>query len=93
MSENVIQTFQSHKEELDEDDLWSGILAAVTCAVHATAHTTLRTTPVKFVFGRDAVSNTKFETSWQAIQQRKQAIMNENDARENKKQTPHTHRV
>ena len=79
-SGNIIQNFQLHKEELDEDDPWSGVLATAACAVHATAHTTLQATPVELVFRHDAVSNIKFEANWQAIKECKQVLTNENDA-------------
>ena len=56
-------------------------------------HAALPATPVQLVFGRDAVSNVKFEADWKAIKERKQALMNENDTKENEKQIPHTCRV
>ena len=48
---------------------------------------------MQLVYGRDAVLNTLFEADWQAIKQRKQALINKNNARENKKRTPHTYKV
>ena len=65
---NVIRTFQVQESTyLDEDDPWSGILAATMFAVRATYHTTLQATPTQLVFGRDAILNTQFEANWNLI--------------------------
>ena len=47
---NIIRTFDL--DELDEEDPWSGILAAAMFALRATFHTTLQATPMQLVFGR-----------------------------------------
>ena len=62
-------------------------------AVRATYHTTLQATPSQLVFGRDAILNTKFEANWKYIQQRKQAIINKNNAAENKSRQQYQYRV
>ena len=45
------------------------------------------------VFGRDAILNTVFEANWQLIKERKQKIINLNNARENARRISHTYRV
>ena len=89
---NVIRTFQVHDSYLDEDDPWSGILAAVMFAVRATYHTTLKATPSQLVFGRDAILNMQFEANWNFIREHKQRIIKKNNQRENAKRIEHTYR-
>jgi transposase InsO family protein len=64
---NIIRTFQVGSIELDEDDPWSGVLAATMFATRATYHTTTQATPAQLVFGRDAILNKKFEVNWKLI--------------------------
>jgi hypothetical protein len=90
---NMIRSFQVGKMEVDEDDPWSGILAAVMFATRATYHTTIQATPAQLVFGRDAILNTKFEANWNYIRQRKQELINQNNQRENNKRIPHHYKV
>ena len=53
---NMIKTFRIYdREDLDEQDPWSGILAAIMFGIRATYHTTLEATPIQLVFGRDAI--------------------------------------
>jgi transposase InsO family protein len=42
---NIIRTFELHKNYLDEDDPWKGILAATAFEIRATYHTTLQKSP------------------------------------------------
>jgi hypothetical protein len=90
---NMVRTFQINKADLDENDPWSGILAAVMFATRATYHTTTQATPTQLVFGRDAILNTKFEANWRYIRQRKQELINQNNQRENKKRIPHQYKI
>ena len=50
---DIIRTHQLNEIELDEDNPWSGVLAAAMWATRATVHTTLQATPMQLVFGRD----------------------------------------
>ena len=91
---NVIRTFQVQESTyLDEDDPWSGILAATMFAVRATYHTTLQATPTQLVFGRDAILNTQFEANWNLIRERKQRIIRMNNKRENARRLSHTYHI
>jgi hypothetical protein len=90
---NIIRTHQVLDTELDEEDPWSGILAAAMYATRATIHTTLKATPMQLVFGRDAVLNTKFEADWKYIRDRKQKLIEQNNKRENAKRTGHVYQV
>ena len=72
---NVLRTFEVQKDELDEDDPWSGILAATMFATRATVHTTLQKTPMQLVFGRDAILNIAHDACWNLIKDRKQKLI------------------
>ena len=47
---------------------WSGILAATMFSVCATYHPTLQASPMKLVFGRDAILNIKHVVDWEHSQ-------------------------
>ena len=64
---NAIRTFQVQDAYLDEDDPWSGILAATMFAVRAMYHTTLQATPAQLVFSQDAILNIQFKANWNLI--------------------------
>jgi hypothetical protein len=84
---NVIRTFNVHA--MDQDDPWTGMLAAAMFAVRATHHTTLQASPMQLVFGRDAILNIKHVSNWEHIRERKQLRINENNKRENKSRREH----
>ena len=91
---NIIRTFQLQDDPyMDPAHPWAGILSAAMFALRATYHTTLQATPAQLVFGRDAILNTVFEANWQLIKERKQKIINLNNARENARRISHTYRV
>ena len=52
---NILRTFCIQDSQLDNEDPWSGILAATMFATRATVHTTLKATPMQLVFSRDAI--------------------------------------
>ena len=83
---NIIRTFQLDKAELDMDDPWEGILAAVIFALQSTVHTTLGATPMQLVFGCDAILNLLHEANWYLIKHRKQEQINKKQ-RQIKQQT------
>ena len=90
---NMIRTFEIENLYLDKRDPWSGILAATAYAVRSTYHTTLQATPGQLVFGRDMIFNTKHVANWKLIKERKQKMIDYNNARENKKRIAHTYHV
>jgi transposase InsO family protein len=69
---NIIRTF--NVQAMDQDDPWTGILAATMFAVRATCHTTLQASPMQLVFGRDAVLNVKHVSNWEHIRERKHSL-------------------
>ncbi len=87
---NMSHTFRVHDNDgIDEDDPWSGILAAMAFAARATAHTTSRAMPVQLVFGHDVILNTCHLADWQCIHEQRQESVNCSDMRENAKRLPH----
>ena len=76
---NIIRSFQIGQIEIDEQDPWSGVLAATMFATQATYHTTTQATPSQLVFGRDAILNIKFDANWNLICERKQRAINKNN--------------
>ena len=91
---NMIKTFKIYdREDLIEQDPWSGILAAIMFGVRATYHTTLEATPSQLVFGRDAILPIQYQENWKYIQDKKQKLIDMNNKRENKKRTPHEYKL
>ena len=88
---NIIRTFDL--DEVDEEDPWSGVLAATMFAVRATYHTTLQATPSQCVFGRDAILNIPFSVNWEKIKEQKQNKIKNNNKKENSKRIPHVYRI
>lgn len=75
------------------DDNLPGILSAVGFAIRSTIHTTLDATPAQLVFGRDSIHQVEFRADWNYIKARKQRRIDQNNAKENQKRTPHAYRV
>ena len=91
---NMIKTFKIYdREDLEEQDPWSGILAAIMFGVRATYHTTLEATPTQLVFGRDAILPIQHQADWKYIQNKKQKLIEVNNKRENKSRIPHEYKV
>ena len=91
---NMIKTFQIYdREDLEEQDPWSGILAAIMFGVRATYHTTLEATPSQLVFGRDAILPIQHQADWKYIQNKKRKLIELNNNRENKSRIPHEYKV
>ena len=82
---NMVRTFSVQDNNyIDENDPWSGILAAVAFAVRATVHTTTQASPSQLVFGRDAMYPINHQANWTYIQDRKKKLILANNERENK---------
>jgi hypothetical protein len=91
--EDALRTFQLEDLELNPNDPFRSYLAATCFAIHSTYHTTLGASPAQLVFQRDMILPIKFQADWMLIQQRRQAEINRNNARENKSRIPHTYKV
>jgi len=62
-------------------------------ALRSTVHTTTQHTPTQLVFNRDSIINVPIEANWQLIKQRKQALINKGNERENKLRKDHTYKI
>jgi hypothetical protein len=78
-------------QDVNPQEKWEGIIAAVGFAMRATVHTTMRATPMQLVFGRDAIHNVRFQANWKYIKERRQKLIIQNNDRENARRTPHTY--
>ena len=85
----MIRTWFVNDPDLDKDNPYAGLLAAVAFATRATIHTTLNATPSQLVFGRDAMLNMAFEADWATIRARKQKRIDDNNRRENATRKEH----
>ena len=91
---NYLSTLQMHTKEPDEHyEKVAGYLSAVSKAVNSTVHTTMNATPTQLVFRRDAFLPVAFTADWTYIAERKQRLIEQNNARENKKRRPHAYQV
>ena len=60
-------------------------------AIWSTVHTTMQHTPSQLVFGMDAIFNINQEANWQLIKQRKHALINEGNQKENRLRQSHVY--
>lgn len=92
---NLLRSFdlKDLEEGFTFGEAFEGLLSAVRFATRATVHTTLKATPMQLVFGRDAILNTTFEANWKYIKDRKQRLIDQNNARENAKRIPHVYNI
>ena len=60
-------------------------------AMRSTVHTTTQHTPSQLVFGRDVILNINQEANWQLIKQRKQALINKGNQKENRRRQSHVY--
>ena len=91
---NMIKTFQVNaKDDIDEEDPWSGILSAVMFALRSTYHTTLEAIPMQLVFGRDEILPIFHQADWKYIKAKKQRLINMNNKRENAKRITHEYQI
>jgi hypothetical protein len=74
-------------------DIQHELLAPVQCAMNSTYHTTLQGTSAQLAFHRDMIMSTSYMVHWQSIRQRRQAITDRDNLRENARRVPHTYSV
>ena len=60
-------SFQIQQMDIDNENLWEGILSSTMFAIGSAVHTTTQHTPSQLVFGRDAMLNINHEANWQLI--------------------------
>jgi len=74
-------------------DIQHELLAPVQWAMNSTYHTTLQATSAQLAFHRDMIMPTSYMAHWQSIRQRRQAITDRDNLRENARRVPHTYSV
>ena len=89
---NMMRTFDVPSTEKCQDQI-PGILSAISYGVRSTIHTTTRATPMQLVFGRDGILNVPHLANWKYIQSRKQAEINRNNIKENRKRRTYTYQL
>ena len=87
----IILTSKILEMDLDNVNPWEGILLSTMFAIQSTVHTTTQHTPSQLVFGRDAILNINQEANWQLIKQRKQALINKGNQKENRQRQSHVY--
>ena len=60
-------------------------------AIRSTVHTATKLTPSQLVFGMGMILNINQQSSWQSIKQRKQALVNKNNQKENRHTRSHVY--
>ena len=90
---NINLTFEIQQMYLDNENPWEGILSSTMFAIWSTVHTTTQHTPSQLVFGRDAILNINQEANWQFIKQRKQALINKGNQKQNQSSQSHVYRT
>ena len=61
---------------VDENDLWSGILATIAFAIISTENRLKGYSPVQILFGRDIIFPIKCKVYYALIRQQKEAYIN-----------------
>jgi transposase InsO family protein len=90
---NMIRTFDVDNIDLEDNDPFAGLVSAVCFAIRSTYHTTLQATPGQLVFGRDMIFPIEHIADWQLIKNRKQIMIDRNNAKENLKRIDYDYRA
>jgi cleavage and polyadenylation specificity factor subunit 1 len=90
---NMLRTFELESKDLDEENPFEEILAAVAWALRSTYHTVLDATPGQLVFGRDMLLPIQYKANWAAIALRRKEQIKRDNIRENKTRLPHQYTV
>ena len=72
------------RDSVDESDI-DEFIVNVAWAIRSTYHTVLKTTPGAAIFGRDMMFDIPYIADWTDIGKRRQALVDQNNARENKR--------
>jgi hypothetical protein len=90
---NMLRTFELQTKEIDKEDTWKGILAAVAWAIRSTFHTINEATPGQLVFGQDMIWNIQYQADWKYLKEKKQKLINKRNETENKNRKEHDYAV
>jgi len=88
--ENIIRNFSiANNDDIDDDDLWSGILGAVAFSLRAIVHTTSKAMPMQLVFVSRCHSQHPACSELNFIRGRKQSLIR----KDNRKRIPYEYKV
>ena len=90
---NILRTMELYEKDLDSNNPFGGILAAIMFAIRSTYNTTRNATPTQLVFRQHSILNIPIKANWDLIKQNKQKIINENNKKENKKRLNYQYQV
>ena len=83
----LLTFFKIQQMDLAHENAWKGILSSTMFAIRSKVHTTTHHTPSQLVFGRDAILSLNQEVNWQLIKQRKQALINNHNKKNRRRQS------
>ena len=91
---NMIKTFEVYnREDLDQEDPWSGMLITIMFGLRSTFYSTLKATPMQLVYGRDAILPIFHQADWKYIKDTKQKMIDINNKRENSKRINYEYKI
>ena len=67
------------------NDMVDSVIASCVCALRSTVHRSLGVSPGAIIFGRDMMLNIPVVADWEMLRQRRQAVMDCDNARENRR--------
>ena len=88
---NIIRIFTTQEMDLDNENPWEGVLSSTMFAIRSTVHTNTQHISSQLVFGRDTILHINQEANWQLVEQRKQALMNKDYQKENRRRQSHVY--
>ena len=80
---NLVQTFNIYQTYVNENDPWTGILAAAEFGILSTTNRKKVYSPGQLRFGRDMVLTIKHRLDWESICQKNQTQINKDIIRKN----------
>ena len=91
---SLVQTFNiSTQTYVEENDLWTGILAATEFAILSKIIRQKVYSPGQLIFGRDMILPIKHRVDWELIRQRKKTKINKDNTCENKHRVDYDYKV
>ena len=77
---NLVRTFNIQQTYVDENDPWTGILAAAAFSIPSTTNRQKGYISGQLIFGCDMILPIKYRVDWELIRQRKQMKINRDNA-------------
>ena len=90
---NLVWTFNIQQTYFDEDDPWTGILAAAEFGILSKKSRQKGYNPGQLLFRRDMILLIQHRVDWELIRQQKQTQINRDNARKNKHSVDYNYKV